>query len=220
MSKGYQIYYDDKPITVPIVDEKRAALGYNLLNAMAQSRSIVLGDDKDVLMDERKLRMADENGRNVGVKPDPEWFGTEEENQQIKDAVLDQYMEAAAFDGVKLDREFEAELQEPYLICSYNDDHISVRFSPEVWDIDKAGEMQNFMRYGLDPSVQLSMKTELFDVKSLDAITADHTYIINMDGDVYQDAYNENWAAEKMPETVSLSDALDSLQAADNHLEL
>lgn len=210
--KGYQIYYSDTAISVPIADENRAALGYNLLSAIAENNtSFSIWPDTNQPFDKDQLRLMDADGHDVDVKPDPEWFGTEAENHQIREAVLDQYMEECASEGLDLDRAFEAKLQDQYTICS-DDNGFRLRFAPYVWDLDKVQEMQNFLRYGLDSSVNLSIENKCGTRK---IISSDQTYIINRDGDVYCDRYNKNWAVEQMPQLQTLSEAVASLQTMD-----
>lgn len=215
--RGYQIYYGDTAISVPIADENRAALGYNLLSAMAENNtSFSIWPDTTEPFDKDQLHLMGADGHDVTVKPDPEWFGTEAENQQVKEAVLDQYMEECASEGLNLDRAFEAKLQDQYTICS-DDNGFRLRFAPMTWDMDKAQEMQNFLRYGLDSNVSLSIENKR-GIRKM--ITSDQTYIINRDGDVYCDGYNKNWAVEQMPQLQTLSEALDSLSAMDPGLAL
>ena len=189
MNGPFQIYQGDQPLTVPIEDERRATLGYNMMYAMAKKEVMFQIDGNEQPLDTNRLQVLNGEGKLVALDLDAEWFGTPDQNQQVKNAVLDNIMEAMIQDGAEPDRNCEESMMEQYTVCAYDEDNCRVRFAPKVWDFDKAGEMQNFMVHGVDPSVSFSgmnFRDQKVDFKEF--------YIVNEDGDVYEDQLDENWA--------------------------
>lgn len=114
-------------------------------------------------------------------------------------------------EGAKPDRAFEAELMDKYTVCTYDEDKCSVRFAPTTWDLDKANEMQNMLTYGLDPSVDMFFKGHAIN---------GGVYIINEDGDVYEDTPNEDWANEVKDDDQKFADAIAAMSEPDNQVTL
>lgn len=192
---AYQVYYRDVPLTVLIADKGRADLAYNMLSVMAENDVLVDIKGDIVPMFASDISIMDKNGREVEPDLDPEWFGAPGDNDKMKEAALDKQIQEGLESGMLhpdfYSREHEASMQEQYSLCSSDKDGLRVWFAPKVWDIDKAGEMQNLMTYGLDPSVKLFAEHNggLAEIK-------DHIYIVNEDGDVLSDQFDKAWAHE------------------------
>lgn len=217
---GYQICQGDVPISLPIIDKKRAALGYNMLYAMTTDKVEcenfeIETNGERMPLDRDQLWVKGPDGKAVDIEFDKEWFGQEEDALEVKNAILDKYAEEAALDGEDFDRGFEESMMDQYSVCCYDDEHCSVWYAPFTWDMSKAEEMQNFMEYGLHPDISLSC---INDYGNRVGIEADDTEIICDDGDVYADQYNNRWCVEPMPEAASFTDALDSIPANDKGL--
>lgn len=154
--------------------------------------------------------LVDSDGINVMPEIDKEWFGGLEGNEAAKEAVLDKIMADMIADGAEPDRAFQAKLMNLYTVCSYDEDRISVRFAPLTWDIDKAGEIQNLMVYGVDPSVDLPYMSHIVD----------DIHIINKDDDVYEDRFNNNWVKEIVDNRQDFTDAVADIPVEDNQVTL
>lgn len=160
-NNAYRIYYQDTPLTVPIADKGRADLAWNMLRAMAKNdhpvRAKIKGNNVTLFPD--GLSIKDKNGNEVEPELDLEWFGSPDDNDKAREAALDKDIQEGLNNGMLhpdyYSREMEASLQEQYSVCSFDDDKCRLWFAPNVWDVDKAGEMQNFMTYGVDPQVKL-----------------------------------------------------------------
>lgn len=194
-ASSYQVYYEDTPLTVPIADPGRANLAYSMLAVMAETDVQANIRGERISLDAYGLSIRDENGKPVEAELDREWFGTDEENRQCKEAALEKQIQAGIESGMldsgRQSRKFEEALQEPYSVCSYDENRNVVSFAPETWDIDKAADMQNFMVYGLHPDVTLCVEQDgkLVGIQG-------NICIINSDHDVLCDQLNKAWAHE------------------------
>lgn len=218
---GYQICQGDVPISLPIIDEKRAALGYNMLHAMTTDKVEcdqfeIETNGERMPLDRDQLWVKGPNGEAVNVEFDKEWFGQEEDALAVKNAILDRYAEEAALDGEDFNREYEESMMDQYSVCCFDDtDNIGVYYAPFTWDMSKAEEMQNFMEYGWNPDVSMTCVNDLGDRMS---VKADDTSIVCDDGDVYMPQYDNKWCVEPMPQAASFEDALDSIPTNDEGL--
>lgn len=180
-------------------------------------------------MTAKHLSVIDADGESIQLPLDPEWYGTDEQKEQIREKVLDRNMaeiremvaEKNPGEDIEPNRDLESDLMDRYSICSYDDDNISVRFAPGTWDFQKANEMYNLAQYGMDPSVSFSCMS----YGEMTKVDMRGTALINTDGEVYQETDEPDWAKEPMDEDVitldddqAFVDALVSLSESDQQM--
>lgn len=191
--RDFQIYFGERPVTVPITDFKRVSLGYNMLHAMADKNINIRIDGQESVIDMNQLHVIYVSGAEVEIEPDAEWFGTDEDNRRIKNTACEKILEEAVLNGEDVDPVTFAELQDSYTIGFHDEDCNTVWFAPFVWDDVKAAEMQNFMRYGIADNVTFSMAD---DSGKKIVIMPNVMNIMSPDGCIYMNAYNNRWAEE------------------------
>lgn len=180
------VYLKDKMIAHEVSDD--AVLAYNVFYAIADrfedphftsdltqedlfaiEESGLRGEERetfkksreeqhDMILSKEDLHVIDENGNSLKPELDPEWYGTEEENEKIKQKALDKIMENAARDGEELDREFEETAMQKYQVNTVSE-ALPVRVTPSTWDIYKASRMCHILQYSIYP-YQLSFEDE------------------------------------------------------------
>lgn len=217
---AYQVYYRDTPLTTVIADKGRANLAYNMLSIMAENDVLVDIKGDRVPMFTSDISIMDKNGGRVKPDLDPEWFGSPDDNDKAKEAALDKQIQEGLESGMLhpdlYSRKQEAFLQEQYSLCSSDGDGLRVWFAPKVWDIDKAGDMQNLMTYGIDPSIKLFAEHDggFAEIRG-------HIYIVNEDGDTLSDQLNKAWAHELTDQDdLDFADAVASIPTDTEQTEL
>lgn len=146
---GYKVYAGDVPLTVEIMDPKRADTAYNLLCAMV------------------------ENGTGFSYKGEPleldsasdirvEGPGREPYEPVLGDEWLGGYREGAG---------------DVLHVCGWDEDGIPVQLSPSAQDPVKVQEMYNCLMYAIDPSVAVYAEGEvLVDLGNLNIMDVDNSY--------------------------------------------
>lgn len=161
---GYRIYIGETPVTVPIMDYNRASLAFSMLSVMDDRGVDFTKDGKDIGRGQG-MRLVDGNIDDMDPELDSEWYESRE--WAIDDTVA-----------------------EKYTICTYDEDKNIIQFMPMTRNMLKAGEMQNMLTYGIDPSISMS-----FDGHAING----GVYIINDNCEVQDDMLDENWATEIQP---------------------
>lgn len=210
MKGPFKIYLNDTPVTRPIEDEKRAGLAYNVLYTIGETRATI----NDKVIDVDKLSIMDANGESFVADLDPEWY--ESYKTQIKDSnyhdtVIKHVIEEAAKNGEIIDPR-DAEMQMTCYIVQPADEHYddeTDNFLPITWDKNKAIEMFNFLKYGMDPSVELAFLHR--DVEPIDrgwfSVSADELQLIDLDNNVITDVSEPDWIKGKIsPDIIGIND--------------
>lgn len=209
-----RVFLGDLPLTVPISDNRRADLACRLMYAIAASPDIrIASQDEEVFLTQDVLRIVDECGNVRVPEPDLEWFGTAEDNQKVKDRVVDRYMEDAALEtepeDLEGEREYQSGRQEQFQVCVTDEDGCLVSFTPLTWDRNKVDEMYNCLKYGMDPAVTMTVLNDYeedVEICPADLLTVGREY------DVYKDHPEPDWADNSMPVHESFLDAVNGLK--------
>lgn len=166
---GFRVYAWQVPITVDIKDEKRAALAYNALYAMANRDARLQGNGTIVPLISSGLTVVDDLGRSFTPELDHEWNGTYEQRVDWQDKQVERAMEDARKMGKEINRE-TALLQafETSYNTVLNNGPINLRFGVGTFDYDKAEETFNFLKTGIDPS--MSILIENIDENKMDRL--------------------------------------------------
>lgn len=209
----YRVYLGSEPMTVPILDEKRAALAYNVMSILGKNGVYYDRNGSPERITTDKLRMLNEAGEEISPDPDPEW--QDGRSEEVRDEVLDRTMEAVWADGNNISREEGAEYQEQFTIGSKS-------IFPATWDWNKANEMCNLMINGTDPLGTFSVPNKNGELEALSS----KPLLINTDGDVRRFDNDPEWAFGKMSEDVielddgkGFADAVASLSKPDFSFE-
>lgn len=218
--KGFTVYAGKIPLTTKIADSNRAATAYNMMMALAAGKTDVTApmcsmDGKEISLTAEILRVEDENGTSFRPLIDKEWFGTEKENDAIKEEVFQKYkQEFIAEEGEEAwGEDVEREIQDQYQVVGYDEDNCSVRFMPLTWDLDKTQEMYNCLTYGMNPDVTISVCNNFEDCVEIDPT---HLCVVNSDGDVLKEEADKNWARDLVDEDAAFEDAVNALDADDS----
>lgn len=164
---AYQIKHRNmsEPLTVPITDETRAALAYNVLYAMGDKHVKLLLNGETMGVGADTLYIEDESGKRFRPPLDAEWQGSDADREAIKWAVLDSIMSEKQQHVYYKDADmftagyyWEFEQMEAYTaVCFDEADNEWVWAAPVSWDPDKGTEVMNCMKHGLNPDLMLSM---------------------------------------------------------------
>lgn len=204
------------PLSAPIEDKNRAMLIYNMAMYMGQNHNhFMVPDPTDdypdpelinrisVEMTKDNVMLVDDAGNRIEPVMDKEWFGTEEDNEAVKEEVFQKHKQKViAKNGEEAwGEDIERQIQKPYTICSYDyEQHNRVWFAPETWDFDKANEMYNAIKYGMADRVEIMFTYEPYGEDDYTIVDPDDVAVVNKYGDVLQEDKNENWAKETVSE--------------------
>lgn len=182
------------PLTVPIHDEKRAIFAHNVLYAMAD-KGVEFSARFNLEVIKEHFCIYDSDGHTFQPYLDSEWDGSKEKNLAVRESVLEANAKRSEAKGIEFDKYFERKLMDQYTVIGHspeNEQALSpVWFAPETWDFDKASEIANFIRFGLNPDITCYLKNDRGDVNTFLPLGVS---VCNMDGDVYVDTKKPNWA--------------------------
>lgn len=184
-----KIYMDNVALTKDIQDEARLNMAYNVLYNMAQSGVKLAVDGTQEQMDAGKLHALDNDGNSFRPELDGEWFGTEEQNNAAREAVLDKIGKEMEACGEEFDREHERELMDQYTVSWRAWGVASVYFAPNSWDIDRARDIYSILHNDLDGSVGFSKDTKYDGTVKLDLATIN---VVDTEGGVYDPEKNDS----------------------------
>lgn len=205
-----RVFLGDLPLTVPISDNRRADLACRLMYAIAASSDVrIMAHDEEVFLTQDILRVVDECGNVRVPEPDPEWFGTAEDNQKVKDRVLDRYMDDLVMECPDTDRESVSGLMDQFRVCTFDEDDCAVSFTPPTWDRNKVDEMYNCLVYGMDPAITM---TVLNDFEEDVEICSGDLRTVGSSNHVYESRPEPEWADGFMPVHESFFIAVDRLK--------
>ena len=177
------VYHGNTALTNNIGDEKRAAMAYNVFRSMT-NHGVKLGDSGEAL-DADKLCLIDENGVSTVPELDKEWFGTEEDNDKAREAVLDSIIDEMKQEGCEPDRDFERDLMDEYTVTYRSRDVTTTYFVDSSWDLDKARDVYSIVTKDIAPGVSLAVHND-FEEMDVDLTGGlQNLNVVNMDGDVY-----------------------------------
>ena len=189
----FKVYLDDRALTLPIEDEKRAALAYNVLYAVGEENAAIDG----TFIEDGELSVIGADGEAFTPPLDEEWYG---DDAKFQAALLDKIMAAAEELDEPIDRAKAWDRVDNYTVIPKGLDIKSDDVVFVTQDFDKAVEISNFLKYGMDPSVTLSLQhvdPEYRDVDMID-VTRDNLQIMNYDGAVFSDLPEPYWAKGEM----------------------
>lgn len=207
MKGPFKVYLNETPLTVDITDEKRAALAYNMLYAVGEENTLINNEDYD----ETDLRVHSADGEVFEPKLDAEWYGSEKESSAYYNAMLDKLMNEAAENGEAIDRDGAEERLSIYTVHpeGLDIDNELDDFAPVTYDRDKAVEMVNFLRYGLDPGITLTTRHADMEYRDYDFIevNADSIHISDEEGNFVDIAPDPEWARGQMnPDVIMITE--------------
>lgn len=195
MKGPFKVYLNETPLTVDITDEKRAALAYNMLYAIGEENALINNEEYD----ETDLRVRSADGSVFEPPLDAEWYGFEKEESAYYNAMLDKLQNEAADAGETISREEAGARLSIYTVypdgLTDEDD-----FAPTTYDKDKAVEMANFLRYGLDPDITLTARHADMEYRDYDFvdINADNLHIFDQYENRVEDVPDPEWAMGQM----------------------
>lgn len=79
---------DQISLSLPIHDETRAALAYSLLYHMAENNRKIIVDGNEMNLSKDALSLTDASGMSFQPPLDTEWYGTEKDNENAKEAAF------------------------------------------------------------------------------------------------------------------------------------
>lgn len=195
MKGPFKVYLNETPLTVDITDEKRAALAYNVLYAVGEENVLINNEEYD----ETDLRVHSADGSIFEPQFDAEWYGYEEENSAYYNAMLDKLQNEASKSGKTISREEAGERLSIYTV--YPDGLTDADdFAPSTYDKDKAVEMANFLRYGLNPDITLTARHLDLEYRDYDFVDVNDAVMrISDEKDNFIDiALDPEWAKGQM----------------------
>lgn len=196
MKGPFTICFNDKPVSKPIKDEKRAALGYNMFEHFAEEHGMI----DDEYIEKESLSLVDADGASFKPLPDPEWNGPHRLWEAYYNERITEVREEARGAGKFIDRTDAIDLLQTYSICPEGPDPELNIFMPVTYDKEKAVEMMNFMKYGMDPSVNLFYDDPFTDDRF--PITPDKLSILDADENAVSEVPESDWANGEMSDRV------------------
>ena len=167
---------------MPIEDENRAALAYNMLYAMVDNGAECTIDGYRIKMNTDQLSVADSAGESFKPELDPEWYGTVEQKQQLWGQM-----------------EEKNENMTEYCLSEYDSLNELIQITPVTYDYHKANEMFNFTKRGMNRDVSYHIKTAdgtLHDVNVTSAALTDG------EGFIVTERTEWDWTKGQMDENV------------------
>lgn len=219
---GFKVYLGKKPLTVPIEDENRAALAYNVLWTLADNNARC----NDMEMKKEQLMVAGSDGRPFIPEPDLELNGTHEQMRQAVDQMAEQAVEGYRQAGIETDHVHMLRilLSGSLFLSLDNGGMKCIQSGIRTCDHDKAAEILSFLQHGMDQSVTIAIKNVDYDkldylsgigVKANDAdyisylpITADRLQLTDCHGTIKHVAPDPKWAKGRMGGDQDFADAV------------
>lgn len=160
MKGPFKVTLNDKPVTLPIEDDRRASLAYNILDSLSEEQATIDGQKIE------GLSVVSADGESFVPDPDPEWTATMD---TAWDAMIEKIITKAAENGETISEQEARTQMRSYAVLHEQIDP-ETDFMPVSYDKDKAMEMVNFLSYGMDPSVELC-------ARGIDYETRDYYYV-------------------------------------------
>lgn len=222
MKGPFRVYLNNKPVTVPIEDENRAAIAYNILVAIGEEGGQI--DGKNIISHFGKgLHVVGTDGESIYPDDDPEWSN----NDTYYDAAVQKAIMQAAENGETIDHDEARNRTTAYTII-HEDTNLEADFMPATIDKNKAMEWMNFLKYGMDPSVKLEAKAVDLDDRDYYyvPVTGDKLQIQDFKGNTVEIESDPDWAKGQInPDVIQIDgeqdfeDAVAAISENQNGLE-
>lgn len=205
MKGPFTVYHGNTPLTVPISDESRLALAYNMLYSIAEDNCAFETESGTeqfkTIMDTEKLVCRNKEGKTFIPEPDPEWvlyeYGSEKTEMLVHLHELKHLQdEEEKKTGERPLRELAFRMLDRRAISFYSDSDDLYPFYP-TWSHEKAREMYQFMCCGICPSVSFYADGMMLNT---DHASMSGMYISSEDGDMERPEPEPDWAENKMDE--------------------
>lgn len=202
MKKPVRVCFDGRPLTVDIMDERKAVLAYNMLYSMAEDgvKFTVNGSSAKVSVD--NLAVIDSSGEQIYPSLDPEWWASFDEPQEFYTSLAKQ-----------------KENGDPQYSVTCKQEGNLLNFLPKTYDVSKAMDMYNFMQYGLDPSVSVAVQTWDRDWEDyyFETLRRENMHITDQDGKRLNEVRDPEWAIG-VGEEQGFADAVTSIPSGAEQL--
>lgn len=201
---GFKVYLGETPLTVDIMDEKRAALAYNVLFAMGKNDARIEAGGSPIPMELNRLSIVDDTGDRFMPENDHEWNGTRDQRIRWEDAFAERIMDEARKndDETGIEITMRQIFHTSYSPVLYDGDLNYVRFGTDTFDHDKAVEAFHFLKQGMDPSISVFIK---------DVDEDKFNFLSMMGGELKEEDYTTYRLLT--PDNIFLVDSMDNMQA-------
>lgn len=197
MKKSYRIFLNagenDIPLTVSMYEKNNVYMAYSLFYYMGLRQSVVAHGDDLHLLDEDRLIIRDNTGKEIEALADAEWYGTERDEMDVRKQILDGLEQEAKKEGCPFDRKtVAADLRSFFVVSWHHGEPIYI--TPPTWEYAKANDVVNILKHALCKDI------EFYSGNGLPIDRTDLDICIGMSADTVETRDEPGWAKQGIKE--------------------